>query len=141
MSRLWNRFSSSKPSTPKDNSNLSRQSRITLSGNKSKQSSVSLPSHLLTNRSNLTEYLKKQSPDDYNEENILSLAKLCLNDAEENSLQGQNMELEYIAALLMEWIQFRGEELTPIYLRKLAKAHYHSWVTRGVIGEVCLFDF
>jgi hypothetical protein len=100
------------------------------------KNSLSPPLTIYENRSLLCDYLLK-SHEDPHLDSVSQLGRLCLEEAQSSGvLSGGGNDLIYCAALLLEWSCSHGDELSPVYYRRLGGAHYEAWKTRGVIGEV-----
>ena len=137
-SSFWKRFASSKSGST-EGSGVARQVRVSVGGgggSKGKNQSQNIPQSVYLKRSLLQDYLTQQS-DEPSLDSVSQLGRLCLDESIDPGMQNTNIELIYCGALLLEWSHYRGDDLTPIYYRRLAGAHYEAWMKRGVIGEVC----
>lgn len=133
---FWKLFGSSKSGTNSEGSGIIRQGRVSvIGGSKNKTQIQNIPQTVYLNRSLLQDYITKQI-EESNLDSVSQLGRLCLDEATDSGIQNSNSDLIYSGAILLEWSNHRGDELTPIYYRKLAGAHYQAWMTRGVIGEV-----
>lgn len=91
------------------------------------------------NISQLQNHLSKTSANP-NLSSVVKLGRDCLDEGTQKSGESfpeRSSDMVYAGALLLEWANFRDADISyPIY-RQLAYAHYESWLTRGIEGEVC----
>lgn len=137
---MWGLISS-RPGSSSESNPSRQQGRTTTTtapggrrGSQVKNSSGSPPVTIYENRSLLQDFLLK-SHEEPHLDSVSQLGRLCLEEAHNSRVLSGN-DLIYCAALLLEWSCSRGDELSPIYYRRSAGAHYEAWKTRGVIGEV-----
>ena len=127
-SSLWSSFSGSGDPSKTDDSTA----QIPNARFYTKSTAPPAPPNLL--RSQLQEYLINCSTN-ADLMSVVQLGRKCLSEATE-SLSADSRSLVYCGAALMEWANFRGADLSPQFHRELASAHYESWLTHGIVGEV-----
>lgn len=90
----------------------------------------------LSGRAALEGELRKVGKDNTVDLNVVvKLSLHCLENANRHSAVGQRSKLLYCGALLMDWAQRKGIELTGKEIRLLAKAHTDTWISRGIEAE------
>lgn len=92
-------------------------------------------------RPELKAYLRAHHEDASTTNNVIRLGNLCYNELQCHGLETRTPEMFYHAACLLEWANHRDGELSFEDYRKLAHAHYHAWLTSGIVGEVSMSHF
>jgi hypothetical protein len=98
------------------------------------------PAPSTLNRYELQRYLSETS-ENPNLSSVVKLGRDCLNEGAHKSqdcLSSGNSDMVYYGALLLEWANLREADISLPMYRQLAFAHYDSWLTRGIVGEVCV---